>query len=76
VAKTSDADSAITGKKYWVKMNANGKLFIDIPWADNTHYTAVPILGGTDATSNATLDTANDATYLNIIENSAKSGGI
>ena len=76
VAKTSDADSAITGKKYWVKMNANGKLFIDVPWNDNTHYTAVPILGGTDATSNATSDTANDSTYLNIIENSAKSGGI
>lgn len=76
VAKTSDADSAITDKKYWVKMNANGKLFVDIPWANNTHYTAVPILGGSTATSNATSDTANDATYLNIIENSAKSGGI
>lgn len=75
-AQTSDQDSAITGKKYWVKMNANGKLFVDIPWADNTHYTAVPILGGSTATSNATSDTANDATYLNIIENSTKSGGI
>jgi hypothetical protein len=50
-------------------MNANGKLFVDIPWDDNTHYTAVPILGGSTATSNATSDTANDATYLNIIEN-------
>lgn len=76
VAQTSDQDSVITGKKYWVKMNANGKLFVDIPWADNTHYTAVPILGGSTATSNATSDTANDATYLNIIENSTKSGGI
>ena len=76
VAQTSDQDSAITGKKYWVKMNANGKLFVDIPWADNTHYTAIPILGGSTATSNATSDTTNDATYLNIIENSAKSGGI
>lgn len=76
VAKTSDADTAITGKKYWVKMNTNGKLFVDIPWNDNTHYTAVPILGGSTATSNATSDTANNATYLNIIENSTKSGGI
>jgi len=37
VAKTSDADSAITDKKYWVKMNANGKLFVDIPWTDHTY---------------------------------------
>jgi hypothetical protein len=76
VEQTSDNDSAITGKKYWVKMNTNGKIFVDIPWDNNTHYTAIPILGGNTATSNATSDTANNATYLNIIENSSKSGGI
>ena len=42
----------------------------------NTHYTAVPVLGGSTATSNATSDTANTATYLNIVENSSKSGGV
>jgi hypothetical protein len=42
----------------------------------NTHYTANPILGNSSATSNASSDTTNSTTYLNIIENSAKSGGI
>lgn len=40
----------------------------------NTHYTAVPVLGGSSATSNATSATSNP--YLNIVENSAKSGGV
>lgn len=40
----------------------------------NTHYTAVPVAGGSTATSNATSDTSDP--YINIIENSAKSGGI
>lgn len=48
----------------------SGAVFTD------THYTVTPVLGGSSATSNATSDTANDATYLNVIENSAKSGGI
>lgn len=42
----------------------------------DTHYTATPILGGSTATSNATSATANTATYLNLVENAAKSGGI
>jgi hypothetical protein len=40
----------------------------------NTHYTAVPVAGGQTATSNATSATTDP--YINIIENSAKSGGI
>lgn len=49
---------------------------IKIPANPNTHYTAVPILGASNATSNATSATANTATYLNIIENNAKSDGV
>ena len=46
--------------------------------ADNdTHYKALLVLAGTNnATSNATSATANTATYLNTIENGAKSGSI
>ena len=40
----------------------------------NTHYTAVPVAGGSSATSNATSATSDP--YINIVENSAKSGGI
>lgn len=40
----------------------------------DTHYKAVPILGLSTAITNATTDIADP--YLNIIENSAKSGGI
>ena len=39
-----------------------------------SHYTAIPVLGGSSATSNATSNTSDP--YLNIIENSTKSGGI
>ena len=46
----------------------SGAVFTD------SHYTAVPVLGASDSKANAT--TSNDATYLNIIENDAKSGGI
>jgi len=57
-------------------MNANGKIYVDVPWDTNTHYTAVPVLGASTATANATSDTTNITTYLNIVENNAKSGGI
>ena len=46
---------------------------LGIPGAD-THYTAVPVIGGSSATSNATSATSDP--YLNIVENSAKSGGV
>lgn len=47
-------------------------------WEDDndTHYTATLVLGGSSATSNATSDTANNATYLNTVENNLKSGGV
>lgn len=64
-----------SGKNYAIAKDSNGKLYVNVPW-ENTHYTATPILGASTATSNATSATANDATYLNIIENSTKSGGI
>lgn len=48
---------------------------LGIPGSDtNTHYTAVPVLGASSDTSNATSVTLNP--YLNIIENNVKSGGI
>lgn len=48
---------------------------LGIPGSDtNTHYTAVPVLGASSDTSNATSETLNP--YLNIIENDVKSGGI
>jgi len=40
----------------------------------DTHYTAIPVVGVQTATTNATSDVADP--YVNIIENSAKSGGI
>ena len=55
IAKTSDADSAITGKKYWVKMNANGKLFVDIPWTDTTY--KLTVNGTTNGSGNTSLGT-------------------
>ena len=49
-------------------------LTFTMPANPNTHYTAVPVLGGQNATSNAATDTTDP--YLNIIENGAKSGGV
>lgn len=51
-------------------------LTFTMPANPDTHYTATPVLGASNATTNATSDTANDATHLNIVENNAKSGGI
>lgn len=28
----ADNTTNITGKQYWVKMNANGKIYVDVPW--------------------------------------------
>ena len=48
---------------------------LGIPGSDtNTHYTAIPVLGASTAVANATSSVSNP--YLNIVENSAKSGGI
>lgn len=70
IGYTTDA----ANRNYAVQLSSE-KMYVNVPW-ENTHYTAVPILGGSSATSNATTATANNATYLNIIENGAKSGGV
>lgn len=69
---TVDALGHVSGVTSVTKADITG---LGIPGSDtNTHYTAIPVLGATDATSNATSVTSNP--YLNIVENSAKSGGI
>ena len=46
------------------------------PTNTDTHYKATPVLGASDAIANASSATGNTATYLNIVENGGKSGGI
>ena len=46
------------------------------PTNTDTHYKATPVLGASDAVANASTETGNTATYLNIVENGGKSGGI
>lgn len=74
-SETSLGTIGTTPKLYAVGVDSNGKLCTNVTW-DNTHYTATPVLGATNATANATAATNNDATYMNIVENNAKSGGI
>ena len=67
-AQTSDQDSAITGKKYWVQMNTNGKLFVHIPWTDTTY--KLTINGTTNGSGSTSLGTlyavaTSDATAKN-----------
>lgn len=56
-----------------VKTDTSGNIVISST-DTNTHYTATPVLGATDAVANATSKTSDP--YLNIIENGGKSGGI
>lgn len=56
-----------------VTSDANGKITITGTDKD-THYTAVPHIGTNTSTSNQT--TTNTNTYINIVENSARSGGV
>lgn len=70
------ANTASFGESVTVGSVGGVALTFTMPANPNTHYTATPVLGGSSATTNATSDTANDATFLNIVENSAKSGGI
>lgn len=58
-----------------VKVTSNSNGHITITGTDtNTHYTAVPHIGTSTSTSNQT--TTNTTTYINIVENSARSGGV
>ena len=66
VGETGD----VTAAQISSALTGNGAVLTD------THYSAVPVLGDSTATSNATSDTANNATYLNIVENGSKSGGV
>lgn len=56
-----------------VTSDVNGKITITGTDKD-THYTAVPHIGTSTSTSNQT--TTNTNTYINIVENSARSGGV
>ena len=52
-------------------------MFVNVPWTDtdtNTHYKAVPH-AGTNSSTSATA-TTNGNTYINIVENDSRSGGI
>lgn len=71
----TSGNGSMADRYYGVQIDKNGKIFVNIPW-ENTHYTASLILGGSDATINASSDTTNTTTYLNVVENNAKSGGI
>ena len=63
-------------KNYAVQLSGD-KAYVNVPWTDtDTHYTATPILGTVNAKTNSTTDTSNTATYLNIVENNTKSGGV
>lgn len=62
-----------SGKNYPVELNSEGQMFVNVPW-DNTHYTAVPHAGS--STSTAATQTTNGNTYINIVENNKRSGGI
>jgi len=72
-SETSMGTIGTTDKLYAVGVDSNGNLATSVPWSD-THYTANPILGNSNSTTNAT--TTVTSPYLNIIENNAKSGGI
>lgn len=67
--KTGDAVNDITG------MTAV-HIKDGIIYYKDTHYKAIPILGIATSTSNVNESTTNTTTYLNIIENNLKSGGI
>ena len=54
-----------------VKTDTSGNIVIS---SIDTHYTATPVLGATGAVINATSSVPDP--YLNIVENSVKSGGI
>lgn len=81
--KVSSSSAGVVPKGAAVSSQSQSTKFLreDGTWAapsyttnTNTHYTAVPVAGGSSATSNATSDTSDP--YLNIVENNAKSGGI
>ena len=69
---TVDGTGHVSGTTAVTKDDITG---LGIPGSDtNTHYTAIPVLGASTAVANATSSVSNP--YLNIVENSAKSGGI
>ena len=83
--KVSASSAGVVPKGSSVSSQSQNTKFLreDGTWAKpsyttntDTHYSAVPVLGATASTSNASTSTENDATFLNIVENGTKSGGI
>lgn len=75
---SSSENTAAWGKSVTVGTVAGTDLKFVMPANPNTdtHYKATPVLGASDAIANASTATGNTATYLNIVENGGKSGGI
>ena len=75
---SSSENTAAWGKSVTVGTVAGTDLKFVMPANPNTdtHYKATPVLGASDAIVNASTATGNTATYLNIVENGGKSGGI
>lgn len=75
---SSSENTAAWGKSVTVGTVAGTDLKFVMPANPDTdtHYKATPVLGASDAIANASTATGNTATYLNIVENGGKSGGI
>lgn len=75
---SSSENTASWGKSVTVGTVAGTDLKFVMPANPDTdtHYKATPVLGASDAIANASTATGNTATYLNIVENGGKSGGI
>lgn len=64
---TVNTASTTNGKYYPVGANKDGKLIVNVPWTDNSHYIASIIAGATGSTVNAAT-TENDDTYIHILD--------
>ena len=56
-----------SGKNYPVALDANGRMYVNVPWEDtNTHYNAYNSVGNSDSISNGS--TSNGATYFKLVD--------
>lgn len=65
----STTTGTTSGRDYYVQVESNGKMKVNVPWENNTHYDSKTVICKTNNGTANTAVTSSETVYLNHVEN-------
>lgn len=67
----STTTGTTSGRDYYVQVESDGKMKVNVPWENNTHYSSKTVICKTNNGTSDTAVTSSETVYLNHVENGA-----